>query len=77
MSCPTPAPTTAPLSRDLPKSVPSPDQATLVEVFGDSVVDGGATGFVLGQIGQGQPGKPLLWIQDRVTLREAGRPCPK
>ncbi len=47
-------------------------QPTLAEVFPDTAVDGAATGFVLAHL---KPGAgPLLWIQDRVSLREAGRP---
>lgn len=68
----------APLSRELPKSRSRAEQPTLVEVFDDSLADGGTTGFVMGQItGQGAAlaDKPLLWVQDRLTRREAGRPC--
>ncbi len=81
MQCTTSPLSATTLSRHLPKSPPQgrgqADQATLVEIFADSVVDGGATGFALGQIAGTQigSGKPLLWIQDRVTRREAGRPC--
>lgn len=47
-------------------------QPTLSEVFPDTAVDGAATGFALAHL---KPGTgPILWIQDRVSLREAGRP---
>lgn len=48
-------------------------QATLAEVFADSPADGAITGFTLAHLGQSD--KPLLWIQDRLSRREAGRPC--
>lgn len=47
-------------------------EATLHEVFAETAVDGAATGFALGHIPQTD--KPLLWIQDRITRKEAGRP---
>lgn len=73
MQCPTP-PTAPPQTRkrlqDRTKEV---QQATLGEVFMDAAIDGASTGFVLAQLGHSD--KPLLWIQDRVTRRETGRPC--
>jgi protein ImuA len=48
-------------------------QATLGEVFTDAVIDGAPTGFVLAQLHATD--KPVLWIQDRITRRETGRPC--
>lgn len=51
----------------------APQQATLGEIFSEAVIDGAATGFALAQLPASS--KPLLWIQDRVTRREAGRPC--
>ena len=50
-----------------------PAPAMLSEVFSDTPMDGAATGFMLAQLGQG--GKPLLWVQDRMSRREAGQPC--
>ncbi len=47
-------------------------QPTLAEVFADTSVDGAPTGFALAHIGTSS--KPLLWIQDRMSRREAGRP---
>lgn len=45
---------------------------TLSEVFAGTVGDAGAAGFVLSQL----PGDtaPILWIQDRLSRRETGRP---
>jgi len=63
-----------PSTRPLAKSNTDPDQPTLVEIFADAVVDGAATGFALAHL-KPSP-KPLLWIQDRLTRREAGRPYP-
>jgi protein ImuA len=51
--------------------LPSPE-ATLSEVFA-SARDGGATGFLLAQLPRG---KPLLWVQERMALLEAGRIYP-
>ncbi len=70
MPCPA---SPSPLSRPLPKSAAATGQATLREIFADHVVDGAATAFALGQLDP--QNKPLLWIQDRVTQKEAGRPC--
>jgi protein ImuA len=44
----------------------------LSEVFGPTVADAASAGFVLAQIGTGQA--PVLWIQDRLSRRETGRP---
>jgi protein ImuA len=57
-----------------PSARPDPfrDRApTLCEVFAATPTDGAATGFVLAQL----PSKgPVLWVQDRLSLREGGRP---
>ena len=50
-----------------------PAPAMLSEVFAETPMDGAVTGFVLAQLGPG--GKPVLWVQDRMSRREAGRPC--
>lgn len=51
-------------------------QATLAEVFAESVTDAAAVGFVLGHLRMGPAaGKPILWVQDRLSRRESGRPC--
>lgn len=46
--------------------------ATLSELFPERAVDGAATGFVLSHLA-GRTG-PILWVQDRLSRREAGRP---
>jgi len=46
---------------------------TLSEIFATSVTDGAVTGFTMAQLHK--PDKPVLWIQDRLSRREAGRPC--
>ena len=56
---------------------PSPDPAadrppTLCEVFAVTATDGAATGFVLAQLPRSRG--PVLWVQDRVSRREGGRP---
>ena len=53
--------------------LPVPATPTLSEVFAASARDGGATGFLLAQIAHG---KPLLWIQERMAILEAGRIYP-
>jgi len=53
--------------------LPAPATATLSEVFASSARDGGATGFVLAQVARG---KPLLWVQERMAMLEAGRIYP-
>lgn len=54
----------------------APDRAdapTLSEVFAETAVDGAVTGFVCALLPE--PDKPVLWIQDRISRRESGRPC--
>jgi protein ImuA len=46
---------------------------TLAEVFAATATDGAATGFVLAHLAAGAR---VLWVQDRMTRREAGRPFP-
>lgn len=53
--------------------LPVPAAPTLSEVFAASTRDGGATGFLLAQLPRG---KPLLWIQERMAVLEAGRIYP-
>ena len=50
-----------------------PAPAMLSEVFAETPMDGAVTGFVLAQLGPGC--KPVLWVQDRMSRREAGWPC--
>ena len=47
--------------------------ATLAEIFPATATDGAATGFVLAHLA---PKGLTLWIQDRMTRREAGVPFP-
>jgi protein ImuA len=56
-----------------PFCLPAPLQPTLSEVFALSPRDGGWAGFLLPQL---DSGKPLLWIQDRMAILEAGRIHP-
>lgn len=74
------APSALPGSRaeSLPESLHGPDAGspaartpTLCEVFAASAADGAATGFVLAQL---PPRAPVLWVQDRLSRREGGRP---
>jgi len=44
----------------------------LSEVFAESIADAGVTGFVLSQLAKSTA--PVLWIQDRLSRRETGRP---
>lgn len=44
----------------------------LSEVFAETVADAGAVGFVLSQLAKNPA--PILWIQDRLSRRETGRP---
>ena len=64
-----------PLLKELgePFCLPAPLQPTLSEVFALSPRDGGWAGFLLPQL---DSGKPLLWIQDRMAILEAGRIHP-
>ena len=55
------------------EQLPSPSSPTLSEVFASSARDGGTTGFLLAQLPRG---KPLLWIQERMAVLEAGRIYP-
>ncbi len=47
--------------------------ATLSEVFAERAVDGAAVAFALGHLPVSD--KPVMWVQDRLSRREAGRPC--
>lgn len=55
------------------KSLPRPQQPTLCEIFPLSPRDGGWAGFLLPQI---DAARPLLWVQDRMAILEAGRVHP-
>jgi protein ImuA len=47
---------------------------TLSEVFAATPPGAAATGFVLARLPPGAA--PVLWVQDRLSRRETGRPCP-
>ena len=53
--------------------MPVPAQPTLGELFAASPRDGGATGFLLAQLDRE---RPLLWVQERMAILEAGRIYP-
>ena len=46
--------------------------ALLSEIFVASIADAGAVGFVLSRLGPGAA--PILWVQDKLSRKEAGRP---
>lgn len=52
---------------------PLPRTATLSEIFAGDGRDAAAMGFALAQASEG---KPLLWVQDRMSILETGRPYP-
>jgi len=67
------APNQQPRAQAGGERLPAPGKPTLSEVFAASARDGGATGFLLGQLPRG---KPLLWVQERTAILEAGRIYP-
>jgi len=69
------APFEQPTPRGLGKRwvLPRSPQPTLCELFATHSRDGGATGFLLAQL---ERGKPLLWVQERMAILEAGRIYP-
>ena len=54
-------------------SLPRPVRPTLSELFASHPRDAGWAGFLLAQV---EPGKPLLWVQERMAILEAGRIHP-
>ncbi|MEO6255404.1 MAG: recA-like protein [Sphingomicrobium sp.] len=54
-------------------TVPQPVRPTLSELFAAHPRDGGWVGFLTAQI---ERGKPLLWVQERMAILEAGRIYP-
>jgi protein ImuA len=56
-----------------PFALPASLKPTLSELFATHPRDGGATGFLLAQL---ERGKPLLWVQERMAILEAGRIYP-
>ena len=53
--------------------LPASPRPTLSELFTTHPRDGGAMGFLLAQL---ECGKPLLWVQERMAILEAGRIYP-
>ena len=53
--------------------MPAPPSPTLSELFAAHARDGGWAGFLLAQL---DSGKPLLWVQERMAVLEAGRLYP-
>lgn len=53
-------------------TAPTPLPPTLAEVFADPAVDGAPAAFVLAHLGSG--GTRVLWVQDRLSRRQGGRP---
>ncbi|WP_300061590.1 hypothetical protein [uncultured Roseobacter sp.] len=51
---------------------PRVQQVSLSEVFPQTVSDAGAIGFVLSRLPK--TSAPVLWVQDHVSCKEAGRP---
>ena len=51
---------------------PQPAARTLSEIFPDPVTDAAAVGYVLARLPRSDG--PVLWVQDRVSRRETGRP---
>lgn len=60
------------LDRLTRQSLPGKAAPTLSEVFAGAVSDASAVGFVLSQLPAS--GGPVLWVQDRVSRSESGRP---
>lgn len=53
--------------------LPAPARPTLSELFAETPRDGGWTGFLLAQL---PPGRPVLWVQERMAILESGRVHP-
>ncbi|MGZ9810715.1 hypothetical protein ACXN5S_09645 [Pseudoroseicyclus sp. H15] len=65
-----PSPRSAPEERAAPSPSPLAGRApSLAEVFASDAADAAAPGFVLAHLAPG----PVLWVQDRLSRREAGR----
>ncbi|ABD54477.1 hypothetical protein Jann_1560 [Jannaschia sp. CCS1] len=46
---------------------------TLSEVFPETATDAASAGFILSRLARTQA--PVLWVQDRLSRKETGRPC--
>lgn len=79
-----PASTTGSTAREQPEHSPPPpaillpQPPTLSEIFLGNGRDAGGVGFAVAQsLGiQSAGNKPLLWVQDRLSILETGRPYP-
>lgn len=58
--------------KTLGSSRPAQAAHSLSEVFPDRDTDAASTAFILARLGQGEA--PLLWVQDRLSRKETGRP---
>lgn len=63
-------PASSPAARD-PSARPDAPGPTLAEVFAVHAADGAATGFAVAHL---REGARVLWVQDRLSRREGGRP---
>lgn len=63
------SPSSLPFRPSLPPA--AEPQATLAEILADTPTDGAATGFALAHLA---PGARVLWVQDRLSRCEGGRP---
>jgi protein ImuA len=57
--------------RDTAMTAERGTQATLAEVFSEQAVDGAPIAFAVAHL---RADKPVLWVQDRMSRRETGRP---
>lgn len=53
--------------------MPAPPSPTLSELFAAHPRDGGWAGFLAAQL---DPGRPVLWVQQRMAILESGRVYP-
>jgi protein ImuA len=51
---------------------PGPAGHTLSEIFPDAAIDAAAVGYMLSRLPRSDT--PVLWVQDRISHRETGRP---
>lgn len=67
------APAREPVPSPRKPALPLPASATLSEIFAGNGRDGAGTGFALAHVSRK---KPLLWVQDRMSILQTGRPFP-
>ena len=61
-----------PTQSDSPAPPWAPTRPTLSEIFSETAMDAGGIGFMLACLPRGD--KPILWVQDRLSRLETGRP---